>query len=154
MWRQETGIAGKRDSGAECGDKVHKNPPVESEIIKSQHVTIKISHRGKNTDPEKCSSFLSKIIVQLLYQMLRMENHYLSPSGSLRITRGHEQDITIQCSMWRGRGKHRMLGSTWVGTHPKLGGRERSWGAFWRGCQLPLHLEDVQLAVRGASEKE
>lgn len=42
-------VAGKRDSGAECGDKVHKNPPVESEIIKSQHVTIKISHRGKKT---------------------------------------------------------------------------------------------------------
>ena len=40
------------------------------------------------------------------------------------------------------------------GTQPRLGGRERSWGAFWRGCQLPLHLEDVQLAVHGASEKE
>ena len=41
--------AGKRDGGAECGEKVHKNPPIETEIIKSQHVTIKISHQGEKT---------------------------------------------------------------------------------------------------------
>lgn len=41
--------AGKRDGGAECGEKLHKNPPVETEIIKSQHITIKISHQGEKT---------------------------------------------------------------------------------------------------------
>lgn len=69
-------------------------------------------------------------MVQLLYHILRMEDNCLLPSRSCILVGKTGEDITIQSSICHGRGKHRRLGSTWVGTEPRLGGQGRGsgWG--------------------------